>query len=310
MLCTSPFVGIGGQAFGCGQCLPCRINRRRIWTHRIKLEAVQYADNAFLTLTYADDMLPPQGSLVPEHLKLFMYRVRTAVRRSEVMNFRKVRFFAVGEYGDLSFRPHYHVVLFNFPSCLRGGTRFPPKYSRCCVACDFIYDLWYDEDRKPYGKIQLDAMSDALASYIGGYVTKKMTKKDDPRLQGRHPEFARQSLRPGIGAGALHEVADVLMRYYDVAGELGDVPCSLSHGRSKLPLGRYMRGKLREMVGMDKHAPQITLDKISEEMRDVRMAARSDNAVPSIKAKLIARDKGRVASVVSRSKVFKQRRGL
>lgn len=319
MRCPNPFVDRAGRTFGCGQCLPCRINRRRIWSGRIQLEAAQYADNVFLTLTYADEFLPrlPKGglpTLVPTHLKSFMHRVRTRARRSADLSHRHVRFFAVGEYGDLTQRPHYHVVLFNFPSCLRGRTLSPPAYPRCCGPCDFIADCWYTEDdqgvKSPFGKVELLPLSRELAAYIGGYVTKKMVRYDDPRLEGRNPEFARQSLKPGIGAGAMHDVADVLLRYYDVAAELGDVPAVLGHGRQELPLGRYLRAQLRMMVGMDAKAPQVTLDKMAEEMLALRLAARSDEKDPSIRSKVIAQNKGRVAGVVARHNIHRKRRVL
>ena len=45
--------------FGCGQCLPCRVNKRRLWTNRIMLESMCHDDNAFVTLTYNDDNIPP-----------------------------------------------------------------------------------------------------------------------------------------------------------------------------------------------------------------------------------------------------------
>lgn len=283
--------------------------------HRIKLEAAQYADNTFLTLTYADHSLPRDGSLEPMLLKEFMWRVRTRVRRSKLLEQdgepRKVRFYAVGEYGDESWRPHYHVMLFNYPSCLRGQTRMYPKYRKCCPPCDLISGLWYRSDApdEQLGRVSLDPYSDALASYICGYVTKKMTVKSDARLNGRYPEFARQSNRPGIGHGYLHDVADVLLRYYDVATELGDVPSALDHGRSRLPMGRYMRSKLRELVGMEKNAPEATLKEMAAEMQALR------DAQFSFKKKSLAEvvreaNHGRVLSAEARFRMFKSRRML
>lgn len=313
MKCSDPVV-VAGNAYGCGQCVSCRINRKRIWSHRIKLEAAQYAENTFLTLTYADEFLPKLMSLEPWLLKSFLHRVRTRVRRSKALEQegkpRLIRFFAVGEYGDLTERPHYHVMLFNYPSCLRGKTRSRPKYDSCCAVCDLISELWYrDEPHQDFGRVQLDPYDDKLAKYICGYVTKKMTRFDDGRLNGRHPEFARQSNRPGIGAGALHGVADVLLRYYDVASELGDVPSALDHGGSRLPLGRYMRGRLRELVGMHKNAPKSTLAEMEVEMLALREAQMAF-ARKSLKEIVAEANAGKVASQVARYKMFKQRRVL
>lgn len=113
------------------------------------------------------------------------------------------------------------------------------------------------------------------AQYISGYVTKKMTRFDDPRLDGRHPEFSRMSLKPGIGVDGLHEVADTVIKY-DLELTQGDVPSSLRRGASQYPLGRYLRGKLRELSGMEKAAPQVTLDAIKQEVQTVLEAAGID----------------------------------
>lgn len=91
-----------------------------------------------------------------------------------------------------------------------------------------------------------------------------MTRSDDARLADRHPEFARMSLRPGIGASYMHDLASVVMEF-DLADTEGDVPSSLRHGKRLMPLGRYLRRKLRTYVGMEEKAPQHVLDKIKEE---------------------------------------------
>lgn len=111
---------MNGQAFGCGQCLPCRVNRRRIWTHRIMLEAAQYHDNSFVTLTYDEEKLPVDLSVTPRTLQLFMKRLRKVYPN-------RIRYFGVGEYGDQTMRPHYHLALFNFASCARGQTVASPR---------------------------------------------------------------------------------------------------------------------------------------------------------------------------------------
>lgn len=236
MICKKPYRK-GGAQFGCGQCLPCRFNKARLWTHRIMLESAKHGDATFATLTYrsADG---PVGTLVPYHLQRFLKRLRRDWGKP-------IRFFGVGEYGDDSFRPHYHVILFGVPNCLYGRTA---RDGCDCSSCSRIANAW------GLGNVYLGSVTAESARYVSGYVVKKMRSPDDARLNGRYPEFARMSLRPGIGATAMGDVAQALAS--DAVGaasiaRAGDVPLALNHGRRSLPLGRYLRRKLREELGFD-----------------------------------------------------------
>lgn len=293
MLCKSPFVPAVGPAFGCGQCMPCRYNRRRVWMHRILLEAKCHEASAFVTLTYRPELVPADGSLCPSDLTKWLKRLRKAVEPS------RIRYFAVGEYGDETERPHYHAGIFGLRSCAYGQSRYSARTIDCCYWCDLVRDTWGK------GHVYLGALEPHSAGYLAHYVTKKMTFKDDERLNGRHPEFARMSRRPGIGGSAMFDVADVLMSH---GYEMADVPQSLQHGLSKLPLGRYLRMKLREYIGRDGKISQEAMDELSAEMSVLRKLARNDRENPSVKAHLIARDRGRVASFESRAKLYRQRR--
>lgn len=294
MLCKQPFVDSAGRVFGCGQCMPCRVNKRRIWAHRIMLETLKHADNCFCTLSYADEFLPDGGNLSSRDLQLFLKRLRFRYAG-------KIRFFAVGEYGDDSERPHYHVALFGYPNCRYGQSQYGRQRSKCCATCDFVADIWKK------GNIFLGSLTQESAAYIAGYVTKKMTSSGDPRLKGKVPEFARMSLRPGIGGSAMEEVADVVLRH-SLRDRFGDVPNSLRHGGKELPLGRYLMQRVRVLSGYEKNAPQIVLDKIDAEMRPLREAARADNENPSLKARVIEKNSGRVAGMEARQRIFSQRK--
>jgi len=257
MFCRNPYV-IRGHAFGCGQCVPCRVNRRRVWTHRIMLEAAGHEHNTFLTLTYNDENLPENGTLIPRDLTLFLKRLRAKVGEG-------IRYYAVGEYGDKSERPHYHAAMFGLQGCRRTVTS-PNRKGYCCDICELLSQLWGK------GNVFSGTLTSESAGYIAGYVTKKLTHKDDPRLGGRYPEFARMSLKPGIGLNMMDEVASTLLQH-DFDGE--DVPTSLQHGRNKWPLGRYLRRNLRKRIGRDEKTPQSVLDKMEEEMQPLRQAAKS-----------------------------------
>lgn len=283
MRCTNPYIARQG-AYGCGQCMPCRVNRRRVWSHRIQLEAMLHAEKCFVTLTYGEDNCPAGGSLAPGDFRDWLKRMRRAAEPS------RLRFYGVGEYGDTTERPHYHVALFGWPSC-RGRINQPGKPCPC-VACSVVRETW------GFGHVLVGTLNLKSAQYLAGYVTKKMTKWDDPRLAGRHPEFARMSLRPGIGADAMHDVASVMMQYR--LDERGDVPSGLRHGAGMHPLGRYLRKKLRTMVGKDEAAPPEALHEAAEKLQLVRAFALSDDrSVKSVfaeingpyAAKLAARDK-------------------
>lgn len=256
MICAKPYV-VNGSAFGCGQCTPCRINRRRIWTHRIMLEAAQYEDNSFVTLTFDDDHMPADLSVRPADITSFMKRLRNH-------HDRKLRYFACGEYGENTFRPHYHLAIFNHPRCRHGQTNLRSVY--CCPVCEAVSKAW------PYGNILVGSLEQQSAAYIAGYVVKKMTGEFDPRLEGRRPEFARMSLRPGIGLGMMHELASTLMEH-KLDERMIDVPLALQHGKSKFPLGRYLRRKLRTYIGQDESCPKEVLEAQREELRPLRESA-------------------------------------
>lgn len=136
-----------------------------------------------------------------------------------------------------------------------------------------------------------------------------MTRADDPRLDGRHPEFARMSLRPGIGLGALDEVAKTL-HHFNLDTTQTDVPVSLRHGAKELPLGRYLRRKLRVKLGKPEKAPDEALREYQAQMLDVRLAARSSSENPGIRHHIVEKNRGATASLLARERIYKQRKVL
>lgn len=287
MICENPIATSTGVLWSCGQCLPCRFNKRRLWAHRLELECTQHESNSFLTLTYNDASVPKDGSLYPEHIRDFIKRLRYHVSPA------KLRYFAVGEYGERTWRPHYHVALFGFAGCERQQTRYERKGITCCQRCKDVEEIW------GFGNVYLGTMEKA-ASYICGYVVKKMTRRDDPRLQGRYPEFARMSLKPGIGAYAMDDVASEMMQWkldYDVT--------SINYGKSTVkPLGSYLTKRLRRLRGLSEKAPQSTLEKVQAEVLPLRLAARKDKEEVSFRSKFLKQQKGKVARVKARAALF------
>lgn len=258
------------------------------------LESMLWEDNAFITLTYAEENLPERGSLVPRHMQLWLKRLRKMIAP------QCVRFYLVGEYGDETERPHYHAALFNFRSCLYGVSRYSKTRVRCCMQCDLVQESW------GLGHTYLGSLEERSAQYISGYVLKKMTSVDDIRLNGRAPEFARMSLRPGIGGDSVDAIADSLVR----CGALEvDVPGGLRHGRLIKPLGRYLRRRLRVRLGRDVLAPREVQIERSKEMHAMYVSNVLDPS-KSVKEMIVEVDDQVVRQLEARRRLFKERKSL
>ena len=116
------------------------------------------------------------------------------------------------------------------------------------------------------------------------------------------------SNRPGIGFGALDEVVRT-MRRFNLDKSQPDVPSALRHGARTLPLGRYLRRKLRAALGKEEGAPRESLVELEATMRDVYARSISGPEV-SPKRILYEDGKSKVLQMEVRSKIFKQRKKL
>ena len=236
------------------------------------LESYSHENNSFTTLTYDPENLTHINektgeicdlpTLVPSDLKKFMYRLRQQIKP------KRIRFYGVGEYGDKSSRPHYHLALFGYEPCWHGSTRKDRHYQgkSCCPPCDTILKSWTNpKTKRPYGGIDNAYITPESAGYIAGYCTKKMTNTNDEHteklLKGRYPEFARMSNRPGIGGNSIDSIARTLEKQHGhyALTENGDVPISLNIGKRSFPLGRYLRQKLRDRLDIPETVKQESI---------------------------------------------------
>lgn len=277
------------------------------------LEAAKHAKNSFVTLTYAED--PVGGNLVPRDPKLFLKRLRRAVEPAAL------RYFLCGEYGEENSRPHYHLALFGYGGCLTPDRKYylrKYKKSGCdCFQCTLINEKW------GLGFTDCGDLNIQSAQYICGYVTKKMTRTNEftaKFLKGRHPEFAVMSTgsgtgKGGLGASAMDDLADVLLTKHGSQSISNncDVPNSLLQSGRSMPLGRYLRRRLREKVGFTEIGGQEkNIQKQVEEMRDMQLVARENPKFKgkSLKGVFVAVHKGKIASVEGRSKIHKKEKKL
>ena len=193
----------------CGRCIGCRLDYSRQWAVRCMKEVEQYKDNWFLTLDYDDDHLPigSKGvpTLVPDDVSDFMKALRQKLKRE--YDFVGVRFFACGEYGDHSLRPHIHIILINcplpdlqerHPIPVDGKTKMIKQYDtngEQLLYSPLVGSCW-KKGRSPLGQVTFES-----CAYVSRYIVKKQYGEGakEYKICGVEAPFVRMSRNPGIG---------------------------------------------------------------------------------------------------------------
>lgn len=296
MLCKNPYVRnehvtsrtalhtkqsrMAATPFGCGQCLPCRINKAREWTARLLLEQTQHERSCFVTLTYDDEHIPEE--LSKAELQQYLKRIR------RLYNARAIRYLGVGEYGDNTGRPHYHLALFGV------GAEDERKIKGAWNKCD------------PDIGIDIGDLSPESARYILGYCVKKLTKEEDPRLGGRAPEFLLSSKQQGgLGASAIKDLVHSLRGKIYFDAEKIKIIRELRIGGKKMPIGRYLTKKYIEYAGISDEKQQIELYMYQEELFN-KVRKEDENYYKN----LIDLDAQKRLKQEEKRKIFKSRRIL
>lgn len=225
----------------CGKCLECRLAYSRMWADRMMLEAQEWNENYFVTLTYDNKHLRTTfdgwPTLDSRDLQLFMKRLRKHFKA--YYDHDKIRFYSAGEYGDKSFRPHYHLILFNLP--LKDLEVYAHNREFTYYNSKTLEDLW------PYGYVVIAPVSWDTCAYTARYVVKKQKgkTKDYYKFFGVEPEFCRMSRKPGLGRNYFEKHKDEIYTYDRIY--LSD----LMGGRSIKP-SRYF-DKLLETVEPERY---------------------------------------------------------
>lgn len=245
----------------CGKCIGCRIDKRSQWASRCVHESKLHTHNSFVTLTYDDEHIPPGGTLVKEHLQLFMKRLREKIEPI------KIRFYGCGEYGSKLSRPHYHLLIFGYDFPDKQLHAVNRKQGQQLYTSKELQSLWQN------GFSSIGLFDLASAKYVASYSMKKITNENsDKHYQGKEPEFALMSRRPGIGHDWLQKyTSDVYpkdyftikgvrhrpSRYYDTLLEkkspkkmekIRNKRCDKAKQTDKGGIERYRRAEAKEAI--------------------------------------------------------------
>lgn len=216
------------MAVPCGKCDFCRANKSAEYAFRSSCETSTYPEcPLFITITYKDKYLPEQG-LDITHFQKFMKRLRFHLSEQKETKDEKInlRYLAVGEYGSKFGRPHYHVILWNYPvSCFKdkvGNINYNRMYSS-------IYKSWlsyvlddaghrqyvYGKYGKRLPKMESMGIIRILPVEAGctNYITKYFRKEPHNKLGYKGKTFLCSSRKNGgIGAEYIRSQRDMIYR--------------------------------------------------------------------------------------------------
>lgn len=233
----------------CGHCIGCRLDKSRDWANRCMLEAKYHEKMCFLTLTYDDDHLPPQKlkiarlrsnprvtGILPhitdkkllnrEICRFMTHSTRHSLVKKDLQDFMKrlrrdfeyhdgitgIRFFACGEYGSKTFRPHFHVLLY--------GVDFAED--RRLYKANFQGDNLYNSERLSklwtFGHAVVADLTWNTCAYVARYVVKKQYGEGSKiyEQENYEPEFTVMSRRPGIGRKYYDDNADEIYKFDEI----------------------------------------------------------------------------------------------
>ena len=168
----------------------------------------------FVTLTYDDEHLPAGSTLVKSDLQKFIKRLRRDVEP------RKIKYFACGEYGTQTQRPHYHLIILGLNN------------NDCdLIKENWLYCNWRYMQCSAIGSVTADSIQ-----YVCGYVQKKIygnKSKKEYEESGRIPPFQLQS--QGLG---LKYCQENLFEYINTKG--------IPYKNHIAPFPRYFKEKLED----------------------------------------------------------------
>lgn len=188
---------VQGQTVPCGKCLVCRKNRAREWAVRLQHEAEYYQQMCFITLTYKDELIP----ILQDELTLWKNDLQKFFKRLRKNSNAKIKYFACGEYGGKTGRPHYHAIVFGWRPELSDTNKIGRKHGTDLYSSSILTELW------PYGHNAVGGVSQRSIYYVTGYLLKKLNKQNRGT---KAPEFMTAS--QGMGLQYAEQYSEIIRK--------------------------------------------------------------------------------------------------
>lgn len=240
----------------CGKCIGCRIDYSRSWADRMTYHSFGKEEcSYFITVTYDDDHIQDLDysknydlySLNPVDFTKFIKDLRNKFRDAQIDYYYSM------EYGDSSFRPHGHFILYNLfiPDLQfwKLDNEGQPIYTS-----EIIHSLWKK------GICSISSFAWLNAAYTASYVEKKRDGRANCEYTavGLVPEGCRMSRRPGISY-------DYYIDHYEDLWKNNGLDVSRSVNSSgHLGIPRYFR-KLAEEKGIGRKEFVEWRDRVQEQ---------------------------------------------
>lgn len=153
---------VGAMSLPCGRCIGCRADQARDWTVRLVGEGRMHDASQVLTLTYADEHVPLHGSVCWSDVQKFLKRYRKWLSSEGEPS---ISYRGCSEYGERTYRPHYHVVIFGhlFSDRRLIGKAGDGSGQFSSAKADELWGL---------GHVRIGEFSAASAGYIASYLVK------------------------------------------------------------------------------------------------------------------------------------------
>ena len=186
--CISPYIGAEGEVRACGKCAMCRRKKAFEWKVRARHELIETEGNKaiYFTMTYRPEDLritakvkevkkDKLGTIWREDVNKFIDRMK--------IKYGKFRYMYCAEYGPVTWRPHYHMIIFGIDVNEISREEIEERWKLGHVDKSELY------------------VTDYCIQYVVGYISKKLKNgaKKVNSYKGNNRQEPYMASSPGLG---------------------------------------------------------------------------------------------------------------